>query len=344
MKTMIYENKCYYLGQDSALAAEVRKKVLEIMKKTVKMILKSAGIGGSALAAATYSTYNNVFSVDKKRISDPHHLPKGEQYEQLREKSLELIDQSLAIPYQDVYTYSEDGYRLHAKYYETIPGAPVEILFHGYRSMPIRDFCGGLQLALAAGHNALLVDERAHGESEGRCLTFGIMERKDCLSWIHFVKENYGEETPIVLVGISMGASTVLMATELALPENVKGVIADSSYTSPKEIICKVSKDRKYPVRTTYPLIKAAARIWGKFDLEAASAEEALKKCRIPVLLIHGEEDHFVPCEMSKKNYEICASEKELLIIPGAGHGLGYMLDYDAYTETVRRFLEKIMK
>lgn len=313
------------------------------MKKSMKSLLRDAGVGGGILAAVAYKTYNNVFSVDKKRINDPRHLPKGEQYEVLKEKSLELIEESLTIPYQDVYTYSEDGYRLHARYYEKDPNAPVEILMHGYRSMPIRDFCGGLQLALKSGHNVLLVDQRAHGESEGKCLTFGILERKDCLCWINYVKEHFREDTPIILVGISMGASTVLMATDLGLPSNVKGIIADSSYNSPRDIICKVSKDRKYPVKTTYPIIKAAAKIWGRFNLEESSAEKALKTCTIPVLLIHGEEDHFVPCEMSRKNYEACASRKTLLTIPGAGHGLGYMVDYDAYTNAVETFLQEVL-
>lgn len=309
--------------------------------KFLKYFSGGTGIVGLA-AAATYSTYKNVFSVDKKRIADPHHLPKGEQYEALREKSLELIDQSLAIPYEDVSVYSEDGALLHGKYYETCPGAPVEILFHGYRSMPIRDFCGGLQLALQVGHNALLIDQRAHGESEGKCLTFGVLERKDCLAWISYVLKRCGEDTPVVLVGISMGASTVLMASELNLPENVKGIIADSGYTSPKEIICKVCVDRHMPPIVTYPLVKAAARIWGGFDLESCAAEDALKKCQVPILFIHGEEDHFVPCEMSNKNYEVCASEKELLIIPDAGHGLGYLVDYEGYVGAVQRFMEKI--
>ena len=161
---------------------------------------------------------------------------------------------------------------------------------------------------------------------------------------MNFVKEKCGENIPIILVGISMGAATVLMATDLDLPENIKGVIADSGYTSPKEIIWKVCIDRHYPPATTYPIIKAAARIWGKFDLEECEAVEVLKNSKIPVLLIHGEEDHFVPCEMSRKNYEACASEKELLIISNAGHGLGYMVDHDAYVQTVQNFLEKVLK
>lgn len=305
---------------------------------------KSLGIGASLLGIATsltYSFYQRVFIVDRKRITDPHKMPKGKQFEEVKEKSIALVDQALKISYEDVYIQSEDGLRLHARYYEKDQKAPVQILFHGYRSMPVRDFCGGLQLALEMGHNVLLVDQRAHGESEGKCLTFGIMEQKDCKSWVRYVQKEFGEKHPVILVGMSMGASTVLMAADKYLPGNVVGIIADSGYTSPKDIICKVVRDMHFIPAISYPLTSAAARIWGGFSLEECSAEEVLRHCQVPVLLLHGEADRFVPCEMSRRNYESCTSPKMLVTIPNAGHGLGYMIDYDAYTGGIQEFLEK---
>lgn len=66
-----------------------------------------------------------------------------------------------------------------------------------------------------------------------------------------------------------------------------------------------------------------------------------MRKSKVPVLIIHGEDDSFVPCEMSRRNYEACASEKELLIVPGADHGMSYVTDKETYVERFKGFLIK---
>ena len=138
-----------------------------------------------------------------------------------------------------------------------------------------------------------------------------------------------------------MGASTVMMATGLKLPDNVKGVIADCGYSAPKDILQAVIKMMKLPVRLAYPIVRLSAKIYGKFDLESASATEALAKSKVPILLIHGEADELVPCEMSRTNYEACNAEKELFTVPGAGHGMSYLTNVEDYMGKFRGFLEK---
>lgn len=294
------------------------------------------------LLGATYYCYNRVFVFGKNENRDPTILLEGEQYEALKDRILPLVEDAIEIPYENLYTRSFDGYRLHAAYYEVDPAAPVEIMIHGYKSIAIRDFSGGLQYTLKKGHNVLLIDQRAHGKSEGRCLTFGILERRDCLSWANYIIKRNGPDTKIILLGISMGAATVLMTSELNMPENIIGIIADSAYTSPKEIICDVIDGMKLPHALVYPLVKLGARIFGRFDLEECSAEEAVKNCRVPVYFIHGEDDRYVPCEMGLRNYRACVSEKILLTVPDAGHGLGFLLDIKGYDEARTRFEEKV--
>ena len=246
------------------------------------------------------------------------------------------------LPYEEVSIRSRDGLKLYGKYYEQKPGAPLEILFHGYHGAAERDFCGGFWLAREAGHNVILVDERGHGRSEGRVLSFGIKEQYDCLEWAKYATERFGEDTKIVLGGISMGAAIVLLAAGLDLPDTVKGILADCGYTSPKEIVQKVAGDRGLPVKIMYPLARLGANLFGHFDLEDGDTEEALRKCKVPVLFIHGEDDRLVPCEMSRRNYEACASEKMIFTVPEAGHTLSYMVDYEGYRETVSAFMKKI--
>lgn len=306
---------------------------------------KTAGILAGAMAAVTAAATGAVFRFTfffSKKQRENIAFPEGEQYKPYLEASKELIRRLRELPFEEVQIRSDDGLKLRGKYYHMADGAPLEILFHGYHGMAERDFCGGFWLAREAGHNILLIDERAHGKSEGNVITFGVKERYDCRAWVRYALERFGTEVRIVLVGVSMGAATVLMASDLDLPENVKGIIADCGYSSPKAIVRKVARDKKLPVRALYPLARLGAWLAGGFDLEESSAVESLRNCRIPVLFIHGEDDRFVPCEMSRENYEACASEKTLFTVPGAGHTLCYMVDTEGYKRTVRGFLKQI--
>ena len=217
----------------------------------------------------------------------------------------------------------------------------MHILFHGYKSSAERDFCGGLREGIDGGFNVLLVDQRAHGESEGKYLTFGVNERFDCLSWASYAAERFGNDVKIYLYGISMGAATVLMASALPLPKSVSGIVADCGYTSPKDIIFSVLRDHHVPAAPVYAVARLGARLFCGFDLDSASAPDALSRSHIPVLFIHGDDDRFVPCRMSRENFEASAAEhKKLLIVHNAGHGLSYMLDRPAYLSALHSFLE----
>lgn len=266
-----------------------------------------------------------------------YNIPDSDQYAPYKKQIFRMMDTVCALPYEEVCITSYDGLRLYAKYYETAKGAPLQIMFHGYKCRGERSFCGGLQTALEGGFNALLIDQRAHGKSEGKCLTFGVKERYDCLSWVNYAVARFGADTKILLYGMSMGAATVLMAAGLDLPKNVVGIAADCGYTSPEDIVKKVLADMH--LSFAYPVAMLSARIFGGFKLNEASALEAMEHCHVPVLLVHGGDDRFVPCEMSRQNYSHCASDyKRLLIVPNAGHGMSYMVDNAAYYSALAEF------
>lgn len=289
-----------------------------------------------------YLVFLRVFSVNRQRTRMADRLPSNLHYQGFEQQCICLIHAALAIPFQEVSIESFDGSRLYGRYYETRPGAPLQILFHGYRSNAIRDFSGGLRLALDSGCNVLLVDQRAHGNSDAHFLTFGIRERRDCLCWARYAEQRFGSQVPIILTGISMGAATVLMASELELPQNTAGIIADCGYSSPEAIIRKVMRDLHYPQALCFPLVKAAAQVYGHFDISECSAASALKHCRIPVLFIHGEGDTFVPMEMSRVNYAACAAPKTIFTVPHAEHGISYLHDTAGYSAHVRQFLKEV--
>lgn len=284
--------------------------------------------------------YRMAFYSLNEREQDLYVIPPGKQYEAVADQILELIYEVDQLSYELVSITARDGLHLVGRYYHFKDGAPVQILFHGYRSNGRREFSGNNRIAMNLGFNVIVVDERAHGKSGGHTITFGIKERFDCLAWAEYAAERFGPDVPIVLAGVSMGAATVLMASSLPLPSNVAAIIADCPYSSPGEIIRKVSGDVKLPPVLSYPFVVIGALLFGKFKLWETSAVEAVKHTRIPILLIHGDDDRFVPCEMSEKIYAACVGASELIIFPGAGHALSYFTDTALYEKTVEDFLK----
>ena len=243
-----------------------------------------------------------------------------------------------AIPCKEISITSFDGLTLYGRYYECTPGAPIELMFHGYRGSAERDLCGGVQRCFALGRNALIVDQRTSGKSGGKVISFGINESRDCHSWVNFMISHFGPEVQIILTGISMGAATVMIAAGQPLPKNVIGALADCGYTSAKAIIKKVMRQIHLPADLLYPVVKLSAKLYGRFDLEEFSPIDSMKHCTVPIIFAHGEADDFVPCDMSRENYEACTAPKAILTVPGAGHGLSYPVDEDAYLNALRNF------
>ena len=290
-------------------------------------------------AFAVYAFRVAFYSSPSAHRMDPKALPSTPEYDPLRGKMSDLVDAMTAVPAEVLTVTSYDGLRLYAKYYHVKDGAPVLLFFHGYRSGAVHDGCGGFAMAMAAGMNCLAVDQRAHGDSEGRVISFGVRERYDCQTWAKFAAERFGAATPLFLTGISMGAATVLMASDLELPDSVCGIVADCPYSSPRAILCKVMRDRHLPPCLAYPFLRLSARVLGHFDPDAASALTSVRHTRLPVLLIHGESDDFVPCAMSEQIRDACASPVQLVTFPGAKHGMSYFLDPDRYTRIRSEFL-----
>ncbi len=274
----------------------------------------------------------------RKRKTVEFEIPDGEIYEPFREQMISWQKEVRDMPHEDMEITSFDGLTLHGKYYECVPGAPIELMFHGYRGTAERDLCGGVQRCFSLKRNALIVHQRGSRNSDGHVITFGIKERKDCLSWIDYMLKRFGADVQIYLTGISMGAMTVMMASGATLPKNVIGVIADCGFTSPQDIIRKVIRDMRLPDKLLYPFIRLGAKLYGRFDTEETSATEELKKCRVPVIFFHGESDEFIPWQMSQINYDACASKKRFVKVPEAGHGLCYPVDKEGYVQALKAF------
>ncbi len=292
-----------------------------------------------AFFAACYTCYRIAFHSPDRTQNTVRRIPPGEQYEKRRDVMLAMINRLAARPAEIVHTASFDGLSLAARYYESKPGAPVALCFHGYRSTGIRDFSGAAEFCLTHGQNVLLPDQRAHGLSEGHTITFGVKERYDCLSWINYIIDRFGPQTQILLYGVSMGASTVLMATGLPLPSQVKGVIADCPYASAVAIVKKVCRDVHLCSTLLYPFINIGAALFGGFSLKQADVPSAVASASVPILVIHGEDDRFVPCDMSRYLAKTYPDKVQLATFPDAGHGISYLTDQARYEQLVLDFL-----
>ena len=215
------------------------------------------------------------------------------------------------------------------------------IAMHGWRTTWARDFGTVSKFWHSNGCNVLYAEQRGQNNSEGRCIGFGVNERYDCLDWIEWLNRNDSlSRLPIYLCGISMGASTVLMATGLDLPKNVAGVIADCGFTSPHDVFKHViNKNLHFPyaASTRNKIDKICRRRLG-FDPHSYSTVEALSHCKIPVMLVHGGSDRFVPVEMSYDNFRICVAPKRMFVVPAADHGMCYYTDPQGYQREMLKF------
>ena len=301
----------------------------------------------AAVLLISYLAYRKAFYSSPRHRDEVLEVPHGEQYQKHAKRMGELIEMMRIYPYERVTVTARDGTHLVGRYIHVADGAPLQIQLHGYRGGPVRDFCGGNKLAREMGQNTLVIEQRAHGGSGSRTITFGIRERYDCLDWIHYAIDRFGEDTQILLTGVSMGAATVLMASGLDLPPQVCGIIADAPYSAPYDIIRLVCKDMGFPPTLAMPFVSLGARIYGHFNIRESSPVEAVRTARVPLLIVHGEDDRFVPCDMSRESLVSAAEagrDVKLLTVKNAGHGISFIEDPETYRHEMKLFAERCLR
>lgn len=319
------------------------------MKKQTKIILGVTAIAGAAAAitacAVTAIDMLSDMAVAKKvpRVMSRSHdrLHGAIMTPDSYTAGVELAKKLESREHECVSIVNRDGLRLVGHYFKCDNAKRVVICMHGWRSGWSFDFGGSVDFWLGEGCSLLLVEQRSHGKSEGDYIGFGVYERYDCLDWIEYVKERE-RDLPIYLCGISMGATSVLMAAGLGLDERVHGIIADCGFTSPRAIWSHVmKKDYKLSDKLAYPIANFFISKKAGYDGEEASTVEAMRHCSVPVLFIHGDADEFVPHSMTLEAHDACTADKSLLIVKGASHGMSYFVDTEGYQKNVRDFFGK---
>lgn len=312
-----------------------------------KKILIGTGVAAAAVAGASYALVRffldtafdreepKLYGKVKSRLTGAYG--EGEAYAEAKELMAEL--KARENEFERVEITARDGTPLVGHFRRHENEKRIIIAVHGWRSSWYQDFAGIAEFWNDCGSSVLYIEQRGQNASGGDYMGFGITERYDCLDWIDWVSQHNEANSPIYLAGVSMGAATVLMATGLDLPDCVHGVMADCGFTSPDDIWRHVAN---HNLHLGYGVIGAMARDITKrkldVDIRECSTIDALKRNSTPVLLIHGTDDHFVPVTMTYENYSACAAPKRMLIVPGADHGMSYMVDKVGYENTVRKF------
>lgn len=313
----------------------------------LKNIAAAAGLLAAAGVGETVYFYNRTMKRGNAKTERTTKMSgtDWEKYFPLMEERKGFV---MAKPHRDVYVTSFDGLKLHATYFPALEeyqdkGKKAVICFHGYTGEGLSNHVAIADYFLKHGYAMLLPDARAHGGSEGEYIGFGCLDRKDALVWIDWLIQECGEDLQIMLHGTSMGGATVLMTSGLKLPANVKGIVSDCGFTSPKEVFTHVLNHMYH--LPAFPAIQGADLLNKKlagYGMDECNAKYEVQKAEVPILFIHGSADTFVPCSMCDEIYGNCCSPKRKLVVEGAAHAESYYKDMERYEKELDEFAEQI--
>ena len=302
------------------------------------ILLGTFGLLSILFFIGLYLFYRYLFYTPKKGQNDDFKLYDIHIYRGIEGQITSLIKGIKEQPYEDIYVTSFDKLKLHGRFYKNEESNKVMICFHGYRGTAYRDFSGGATELIKFGFNVILVDERGHGQSEGHSITFGKREQFDVLSWVNKAKELFGENIEIILLGISMGAATILFAAD-KVDDNIK-LVADSPYSTIEEIIGDGIKEFKLPVKLFFNIINLSSIIFGHTNLRNIDASISVKNSNHKVLIIHGDNDSVVNYHFSERVYLENKEKVQYELFHNAEHGLSYIVDRDRYVKTLLDFIK----
>ena len=209
----------------------------------------------------------------------------------------------------------------------------IAFVIHGYRSDHLDT--GGLYYDYykSRGIDFFCCDHTAHGGSEGQFIGFDVLELRDCLQWIEFLKEKFGQDIEIILHGFSIGGGTVLQMSGHC-PEQVKCIITDSAYRN-----ARASLDHQ--IGPMYQPMRWINRVVAGYDLDDSDVTKSMEQSRIPILFVHGQDDKLVPFENGPSLYERYEGEKDCFFPTGTRHVESMYTSPREYAEKIDGFVKR---
>ena len=246
------------------------------------------------------------------------------------------------LPFEKHYITSHDGIKLCADLLRADGKTDVTLLFfHGYKSEPAYDFAAMYDFYHAQGYNLVYVHMRSHGESDGKYIGFGALDRYDAALWCEYFAKLF-PDTSLFLHGMSMGAASIMQASCLELPDAVCGIISDCGFSSTNEVFRNLIGTMFHlPATPFVEIFEFVNRKKAGYGFTEADSIECLKRTKLPLLYFVGDSDVFVPLPMAQRIFDACPNDKELLITENCGHAASFMLNNDKYTQLVVSFINK---
>lgn len=300
------------------------------MKRQLKLLLSGA-TAMAAVGAVASEGLLYLLSNKSAELGDIVPINEGDESELDREIAKKRSDARKWVSLQELSHYhitSDDGLRLHAALLPAKhPSNRYALCIHGFHCSGIREFDTIARFYYENDINCFMIDQRAHGDSEGTYITYGVKESDDCIKWLKFMRKEFGEDIEIILHGVSMGAATVMMMCGKMLPNNVVFAVSDCGYSTLKDQLYHNFAQRHIPASAAYLMYKGAAKLQADFDPDDCNPIEGAEKSNIPMIFAHGEADDFVPFDMVYANYDACPSPvKRLVKVPEAKHAQAFQI------------------
>lgn len=300
------------------------------MKKIIKYIVSILALLTIIVSSLLIYTSNYIYDLALNPKTD-----KSTFMEHL-DQTVSSLPDILFNNYKEVHITSQDDLKLHGYQFNQKSNVWV-IVVHGYMDKA-SNMGWAIKHFYQMGYNVLAPDLRGHGKSEGDYIGMGWDDRLDILEWITYITDR-NKDSKIILFGVSMGGAAVMNTGGEPLSNNVKMIIEDSGYTCTKDVF-------SYHLKNTFeipefPLLITASwvtKIRAGYSIEEGPIHQ-LKKCKLPILFIHGDKDTFIPVEMMETLYNSYNGPKEKLIIPGAGHVKSNDVDFKTYWGTIDGFV-----
>ncbi len=255
--------------------------------------------------------------------------------------------------FESIEVESFDGLKLRARFFPAeVESNKYAVLIHGYKGSDENSIL--LPLMHERGINVILPCNRAHGDSEGKYIGFGWLDRLDVVMWCRWA-EKRSPDAQTVLWGVSMGGATVSAASsEDILPKSVVGIIDDCGYSSAwEQMVYVVENSMHLPGKLCVSLGNLWCRLLAEYNLRNVDICAQVANCSVPMMFIHGNKDDFVPFEFGKKLFEAAGKKgddgrytdgfsKQFVEFDGAVHACSYVADTEMYEQRINEFLDTI--
>ena len=309
-------------------------------------ILVTAAILFLIFFAACFIAFKKTFSKAKKSEKTEAEFYKKLnrlKYNNLAEKIKKDKKILEAVECKDVAIFSRDNLRLTGKLYlsDNKNANSSVILCHSHKSSGELDFGTAFKMYREMNYNILLIDQRAHGDSDGRYTTMGIMESYDIVNWCRWLEMCFGTECRTVVHGVSMGAfASLAAAANPEMPANVQCIIADSIYPLIYEYIYKKAKgSMAFLAKPAVTFVNLFYKNHIGFDMRDFSLYTVSKAVKIPVLFIHPESSASAPLLYAESLMKRIPAKTEIVKIKKAPCGICFAKDEKLCADSVKKFI-----